>query len=128
MRRSVRHESFFDCLDVIDGAKQVIEQLVREHEVFIVSAAMEIPESLAAKHRWLRRHLPFVPESNVVFCGNKGIIKADYLIDDEARHFVSFPGTGILFSAPHNLSETKHRRVANWREIRKVFMGVTKQS
>lgn len=124
VRRAVRDESFFDCLDVIDGAKQVIEELSRKHEVFIVSAAMEIPESLAAKHRWLRRHFPFVPETNVVFCGNKGIIDADYLIDDEARHFVGFPGTGILFSAPHNLSETEHRRVANWRDVHREFIGL----
>lgn len=122
VRRAVRDESFFDCLDVIDGAKQVIEELSRKHEVFIVSAAMEIPESLAAKHRWLRKHFPFVPETNVVFCGNKGIIDADYLIDDEARHFVGFPGTGILFSAPHNLSETEHRRVANWRDVHREFI------
>jgi 5'(3')-deoxyribonucleotidase/uncharacterized protein with PQ loop repeat len=124
VRSAVRDDSFFDCLDVIDGSKQVIEELVREHEVYIVSAAMEIPESLAAKHRWLRRHFPFVPQSNVVFCGNKGIINADYLIDDEARHFVGFPGTGILFSAPHNLSETEHRRVQNWRDVYREFMGL----
>ena len=124
VRRAVRDDSFFDGLDVIDGAKQVIEELVREHEVFIVSAAMEIPESLAAKYRWLRRHFPFVPQSNVVFCGNKGIINADYLIDDEARHFVGFPGTGILFSAPHNLSETEHRRVQNWRDVHREFTGL----
>jgi len=124
VRRAVRDESFFECLDVIEGAKQVIEDLAREHEVLIVSAAMEIPESLAAKHRWLRRHFPFVPERNVVFCGNKGIIDADYLIDDEARHFVSFRGTGILFSAPHNLSETEHRRVANWRDVHREFLGL----
>lgn len=124
VQRAVRDDSFFDCLDVIDGAKYVIEELVREHEVFIVSAAMEIPESLAAKYRWLRRHFPFVPQSNVVFCGNKGIINADYLIDDEARHFVGFPGTGILFSAPHNLSETEHRRVQNWRDVHREFIGL----
>lgn len=124
VRRAVRDESFFDCLDVIHGAKQVIEELVREHEVFIVSSALEIPESLSAKHRWLRRHFPFVPERNIVFCGNKGIIDADYLIDDEARHFVSFSGIGILFSAPHNLSETEHTRLANWREVHREFIGL----
>lgn len=123
VRRAVREESFFDCLEVVDGARQVIEQLVREHDVFIVSAAMEIPESLAAKHRWLRRHFPFIPDRNIVFCGDKGIIAADYLIDDEARHFESFSGTGILFSAPHNLGETRHRRAASWREIHADFLG-----
>jgi 5'(3')-deoxyribonucleotidase/uncharacterized protein with PQ loop repeat len=123
VRRAVRDESFFDCLGVIEEAKQVVEELVREHEVFIVSAAMEIPESLAAKHRWLRRHFPFIPERNIVFCGNKGIVDADYLIDDESRHFVNFSGKGILFSASHNLLETTHRRAENWHDLRKDFIG-----
>ena len=123
VRHAVRDESFFDCLDVIDGAPQVIQELIRDHEVFIVSSAMEIPESFAAKHRWLRMHFPFIPEQNVVFCGNKGIIDADYLIDDESRHFANFRGTGILFSAPHNLSETARLRIDNWREVRRMFIA-----
>jgi 5'(3')-deoxyribonucleotidase/uncharacterized protein with PQ loop repeat len=124
VRRLVRDESFFDSLGVIEDAQQVIRELVCEHEVFIVSAAMEIPESFAAKHRWLRRHFPFIPGGNVVFCGDKGIIDADYLIDDEVRHFHSFRGTGILFSAPHNLLETACERIASWQHIRSKFVGL----
>jgi 5'(3')-deoxyribonucleotidase/uncharacterized protein with PQ loop repeat len=123
VRRIIRDEGFFDCLGVIEDAQRVVGELTREHEVFIVSAAMEIPESFAAKHRWLRRHFPFIPARNIVFCGEKGIIDADCLIDDEARHFSNFRGTGILFSAPHNLSETAYERVANWQDIRKKFLG-----
>ena len=126
VRRMVRDESFFDGLDVIQQAQQVIRELGREHEVFIVSAAMEIPESFAAKRRWLRRHFPFIPARNVVFCGDKGIIAADYLIDDEARHFGGFRGTGILFSAPHNLRETAYERVTGWQEVRRKFTGLPK--
>ena len=124
VRRMIRDEVFFDCLGVIEEAQPVIRELVREHEVFIVSAAMEIPESFAAKHRWLRRHFPFVSARNIVFCGDKGIIDADYLIDDEARHFSNFRGIGILFSAPHNLNETAYERVANWQDVRKKFLGL----
>jgi 5'(3')-deoxyribonucleotidase/uncharacterized protein with PQ loop repeat len=124
VRRMIRDESFFECLGVIGEAPQVIRELARDHEVFIVSAAMEIPESFAAKHRWLRRHFPFIPTRKVVFCGDKGIIDADYLIDDEARHFHSFRGTGILFSAPHNLLETAYERVASWQDIRRKFVGL----
>lgn len=123
VQRMIHDASFFDCLDVIEDAQQVIRGLADEHDVFIVSAAMEIPESLAAKHRWLRRHFPFIPDGNVVFCGDKRIIDADYLIDDEARHFARFRGTGILFSAPHNLLETRYERVANWRQIQRKFLG-----
>ena len=90
VRRMIRDEVFFDCLGVIEEAQEVVRDLLREHEVFIVSAAMEIPESFAAKHRWLRRHFPFISASNIVFCGDKGIIDVDYLIDDEARHFSNF--------------------------------------
>ncbi|UWZ83123.1 5' nucleotidase, NT5C type [Occallatibacter riparius] len=122
VRRAIHDESFFDALDVIDNAREVIQELIREHDVFIVSAAMEIPESFAAKHRWLRKHFPFIPERNVVFCGDKSLIEADYLIDDEARHFAKFKGVGLLFSAPHNASETRYRRIDHWLEIRREFL------
>src|SRR5215470_1539431 len=123
-RRLIRNESFFDSLDVMEGAQEAIQELTCQHEVFIVSAAMEIPESFAAKHRWLQTHFPFIAASNVVFCGDKGIVDADYLIDDQARHFRSFSGTGILFSAPHNLGETAYQRVSSWNEIRQKFRGL----
>jgi 5'(3')-deoxyribonucleotidase len=57
------------------------------------------------------------------FCGDKGIVDADYMIDDEPRHFRSFRGTGILFSAPHNLEETAYERVSSWHEIRQKLLG-----
>jgi 5'(3')-deoxyribonucleotidase len=122
VRRIPCNEGFFDCLDVITDAREVLHELAREHELFIVSAAMEIPGSFASKYRWLRRHLPFVPASNIVFCWDKGIIDADYLIDDEPRHFRTFRGTGILFSAPHNLDEKTYERVSSWQEIRRKFL------
>jgi 5'(3')-deoxyribonucleotidase len=118
----IRDESFFDCLEVIADAQQVIRELADKHEVFIVSAAMEIPESFATKYRWLRRNFPFISPRNIVFCGDKRIVNADYLIDDEARHVSSFRGNGILFSAPHNLRETAYERVANWQDIRRKLL------
>jgi 5'(3')-deoxyribonucleotidase/uncharacterized protein with PQ loop repeat len=128
VRRMIRDESFFDCLEVIADAQQVIRELADEHEVFIVSAAMEIPESFAAKHRWLRRNFPFISTRNIIFCGDKRIVNADYLIDDEARHFSGFRGTGIIFSAPHNLGETAYERVASWQDIRRKFLELRNNS
>jgi 5'-nucleotidase len=126
VRRLVRDETFFEDLELIDGAREVVRDLAAEHEVFIVSAAMEVPESFAAKHRWLLRHFPFIPGSNLVFCGDKRIIDADYLIDDLARHFQGFRGTGILFSAPHNAGVTGCCRVENWQQIRHMFLNPLK--
>ena len=113
--------TFFDQLAVLPDCQDVIRELSVRHEVFIVTAAMDVPCSFDTKYRWLGRHFPFIPSSNIVFCGDKGVIDADYLIDDRARHFLSFKGRPLLFSAPHNAGETRYPRVSSWAEVREVF-------
>jgi len=113
--------TFFEQLAVLPDCQDVIRELTLRHEVFIVTAAMDVPCSFDAKYHWLRRYFPFIPSSNIVFCGDKGVIDADYLIDDRARHFLSFKGRPLLYSAPHNASETRYPRVSSWAEVREVF-------
>jgi 5'(3')-deoxyribonucleotidase len=113
--------SFFADLAVMPGCQDVLRELARDHDVFVVSAAMDVPCSFDAKFRWLQRHFPFIPASQIVFCGDKGIVDADYLIDDRARHFERFKGQPLLFSAPHNAAESRYPRVDSWPEVREVF-------
>jgi 5'(3')-deoxyribonucleotidase/uncharacterized protein with PQ loop repeat len=113
--------TFFEQLAVLPDCQDVIRELSVRHDVFIVTAAMDVPCSFDAKYHWLGRHFPFVPSSNIVFCGDKGVIDADYLIDDRSRHFLSFKGRPLLFSAPHNAGETRYPRVSSWAEVREVF-------
>lgn len=113
--------SFFEDLALLPECQEVIGELAARHEVFIVSAAMDVPSSFDAKYRWLRTHFPFIPPSHIVFCGDKSIIDADYLIDDRARHFLRFKGRPVLFSAPHNAAEARYPRVSSWAEIRNLF-------
>ena len=49
------------------------------------------------------RHFPFIATSHIVFCGDKSIVAADYLIDDNVRQLSRFRGEGIIFTAPHNM-------------------------
>jgi len=113
--------TFFAQLAVLPDCRDVIRELTARHDVFIVTAAMDVPCSFDAKYRWLQQHFPFIPSSQIVFCGDKGVIDADYLIDDRARHFVSFKGRPLLFSAPHNAHETRYPRVSSWAEVREFF-------
>lgn len=91
---------FFVDIPPVDDAVNVIRELSECYEIFIATAAMEHPTSFAAKYNWLIKHLPFLSPMNFIFCGNKGAVHADYLIDDSPRHFVGFTGQGVLFSAP----------------------------
>ncbi|PLR30555.1 5' nucleotidase, NT5C type [Chimaeribacter arupi] len=112
---------FFADLDVIPHSQEVIKKLTETYEVFITTAAMEFPLSFNAKFQWLAKHFSFISPMNIVFCGNKSILNADYLIDDNARHFEHFRGEGILFSAPHNRQVSGFRRVSSWLEVEHLF-------
>jgi 5'(3')-deoxyribonucleotidase/uncharacterized protein with PQ loop repeat len=116
--------SFFAELEPMPGCVEVVRDLHERHHVFIVTAAMDVPCSFDAKYQWLQHHFPFVPASRIVFCGDKSIVEADYLIDDRARHFSRFKGKPVLFSAPHNVHERAYPRVASWAEVRQLFAAL----
>ncbi|MGF6926883.1 5'(3')-deoxyribonucleotidase [Chitinophaga sp. W2I13] len=82
---------------------------------------MEFPLSLAEKHAWLSEHFPFISWKNIVFCGSKTIVEADYMIDDHDKNLSAFKGTPLLFTAPHNLPLTDYKRVNNWEEVAEYF-------
>src|SRR6266849_7099 len=116
-------EGFFADLELIEGSREALRELSRHHDVYIASAAMEVPYSFDAKYDWLQKNFPFIPASQIVFCGDKNIINADVLVDDRSRHFKEFRGTGILFTAPHNASETAHMRANNWNDVLRILGG-----
>jgi len=114
---------FFAEIPVMPGSQDVVRDLNEHYEVFITTAAMDVPCSFTAKFEWLEKHFPFISPSRIVFCGDKSIIAADYLIDDNLRHLRNFRGKGILYTAPHNVSDTEFPRVSNWEEVREMFLG-----
>ena len=115
-------EDFFAVLKVMPDAQRVLEKLQSRYDIFIATAAMEIPTSFNAKFKWLSRHFPFIPHSRIVFCGDKSILHADFLIDDTPRQLRLFRGEGILYSSPANALITGFRRVKNWVEVERLFL------
>jgi 5'(3')-deoxyribonucleotidase len=124
----LRSDDFFDVLHVMQDSQRVLKELQKVYDVFIATAAMEVPTSFNAKYRWLERHFPFIPKSHIVYCGDKGILLADYLIDDNPRQLLRFQGEGILYDAPHNARVTGFRRVKNWLEVEELFLGAGKMA
>ena len=117
--------NFFGELPLMEGVQRVIERLYADHEIFVASAAMEVPRSFNAKYRWLLQHFPFLPPSQFVFCGTKSILAADFLIDDNPRQLRAFRGQGVLFTTPHNLrvsaAEFGWVRVDDWAAVERFF-------
>ncbi|HUB50992.1 MAG TPA: hypothetical protein VL986_02415 [Terracidiphilus sp.] len=124
LRAFLDAEDFFEVLDVIPGAQEVLKELSTRFEIFIATQAMAVPNSLGPKYRWLQRHFPFIPPTHYVFCGHKSILRADYLIDDQPRNLQRFEGQGLLYTAPHNLDVTGFVRVNNWRDVAEYFSHI----
>ncbi|NJO01652.1 MAG: 5'(3')-deoxyribonucleotidase, partial [Bacteroidia bacterium] len=62
---------FFKNLALMPGAKEVIDRLFEKYEIFIVTAAMEFPNSLPEKLEWLNEHFPFLHWKQFVFLWKK---------------------------------------------------------
>lgn len=116
-------KGFFADLPVMPGSQEVLRELQEEYEIYITTAAMEFRTSLEDKYDWMQRHFPFIHWKHIVFCGDKSVIYADYMIDDHPHNLRSFSGKGLLYTASHNIGETAFTRVDDWEEIRTFFRG-----
>ncbi len=113
---------FFRQLEVFPDAQEVIKELNNHFDIVIATAAMEVPYSFTAKYEWLLEHFPFLDSQKFIFCGNKNVVLADYLIDDNPEQLTNFTGTSIMFSSPTNTLNTEFQRVNNWQEVAKLFL------
>ncbi|HYC86092.1 MAG TPA: 5'-3'-deoxyribonucleotidase [Chryseosolibacter sp.] len=122
LRQFPFRENFFRTMMLNEGSREVLQELNKKYELFIVSAAMEFPQSLSEKLAWLNEHLPFLTWKQIVFCGSKAIVHGDFMIDDLPHNLARFNGEKFIFSAPHNLHVNQYNRLANWREVGERFL------
>lgn len=122
IREFLHRPGFFRTAAVIADSQEVIRELNETYEVYIVSAAMEFPQSLIEKYEWLQEHFPFIQWQQMILCGSKKPISADYMIDDHLKNLNYFNGERILFTATHNVNITGYTRVNNWQEVRDLLL------
>lgn len=112
---------FFLNLKVMPNAQEVIKELSEKHNVYVVSAATEFPNSLREKYDWMQKHFPFISWRNFMLCGDKSIVKGDVMIDDHEKNLKSFSGKTLLFDAMHNKQIEGYHRVFNWQDVHDYF-------
>ncbi|NSW95024.1 MAG: 5'(3')-deoxyribonucleotidase, partial [Bacteroidales bacterium] len=104
---------------VMPGSQESLRRINEKYDVIVVSLATEFPTSLIDKQLWLNDHFPFISWKQIVFCGNKSIIRADIMIDDHPKNLDFFEGDTYMFTQPHNslIKTSRHKRVNSWSEI-----------
>ncbi len=61
-----------------EGSQEVLKEINKKYDLFVVSAAMEFPQSLSEKLSWLKNHFPFLTWKQIVFCGSKTVVHGHY--------------------------------------------------
>lgn len=122
VRARLYEPGFFRNLPVMDDSVEVLQEMNKRYEIFIVSAATEFPNSLKDKLDWLLEHFPFFNWKQLVLCGEKRMVFGDHMIDDHARHLQHFNGKKHLYAAPHNKDVTGYDRINNWKEAATIFL------
>ena len=115
-------KGFFKDLPLIENSREVVEELNNSFDVYVASAAMEFPNSLLDKNDWLDQHFPFIHWKRRIFCGDKSVLKGDVLIDDHDFNLSVFDGRPIMFTASHNVNETKYERLNSWLDAEKFLI------
>lgn len=115
-------EQFFRTMTPNAGSPEVLLELNKKYDLFIVSAAMEFPQSLGEKLAWLNAHFPFLNWKQIVFCGSKTVVHGHYMIDDLSYNLEGFNGEKFIFTAPHNLHVNQYQRLNNWKEVGDWFL------
>jgi len=115
-------KNFFRTMAVNQNSQEVVKKLNAKYDLFIVSSAMEFPNSLTEKLEWLNEHFSFLRWKQFVFCGSKAVVYGDYMIDDLPHNLEKFNGEKLLFTAPHNMQHNHLKRVNNWREVERLLL------
>lgn len=115
-------KDFFRTMALKESSQEVVKKLNQHYELFIVSSAMEFPNSLSEKLEWLAEHFPFLHWKQFVFCGSKAIVYGDYMIDDLPHNLEKFNGEKLMFTAPHNMQYNHFKRVNNWKEVEALLL------
>lgn len=110
-------KDFFRTMRPNADSQHVVKHLNKKYELFVVSSAMEFPQSLSEKLAWLQEHFDFLNWRQFVFCGSKAVVHGDFMIDDLPHNLERFNGEKFLFTAPHNLQFNHYQRLNNWKEV-----------
>ena len=104
-------EGFFENLQPLPGARVAIASLQRcgLYDVYICTKPLSSSLiSYSEKARSIAKHFPTLI-NKIIMTQNKGMIKADILIDDDKSNIKAFEGEGFHFK--HTESETEWEKI-----------------
>jgi 5'(3')-deoxyribonucleotidase len=115
-------DDFFGDLGVVEGSQRVISDLTERYEVFVTTAAMDLPDLL-------RRQVPVAEGALPVRAGEQhSLLRRQGHHRGRLPHGRQRPPLRALprrrhpLHRPHNVEENRYRRVNDWQDVREKFL------
>lgn len=105
---------FFRDLEPLPHAVSGVHTLVGYgHDVVIVTSAKNGHKE---KIEWVREHLPFLPQENIIFAHRKALVRGDILFDDAPHNLEAFKEYGLPVAMAYRYNEgVDCPRVPDWK-------------
>lgn len=107
---------FYRVLNPIEGAREALNRMAKEHEVFIATAPWDSnPTCADDKRAWVAQHIGPEWLERVVISKDKSILSADILIDDrpDVHNAHRANWTQVFYTQPYN-RHMKGPRIDTW--------------
>jgi len=118
-------ENYWATIPPMEDAVEVIERLSKKHEIFIASDAITVNNDvcMTGKKKWLKRFLPFIKSSQLIFIQNKSMLVGNLLIEDVVEQIINFKGRTMLFDYFYNRTCLPSWRVNTWKEAEEIILN-----
>ena len=127
--------NIYQNVQVVPKALEVIEELAKYYEVYIVTAFVDkrrVKESsIMAKYKyeWIIQDMPYIDPKKIILTGSKDVIMCDIKIDDKVANLKGYGEVKLLMDQLHNrkysLEELERfhiRRVYDWEQVRSILV------
>ena len=127
--------NIYQNVHVVPKALEVIEELAKYYEVYIVTAFVDkrkVKESsIMAKYKyeWIIQNMPYIDPKKIILTGSKDVIMCDIKIDDKVANLKGYGEVKLLMDQLHNrkysLEELERfhiRRVYDWEQVRSILV------
>lgn len=117
--------NFFRYLKVKPYAQEVTKWLSQYFNLFVVTAYL--PITCLDKAEWIGEYFPHIPQKNIIFCNNKGLVHTKFLVDDGGHNIIDYhnsnkSGLSIVFDAPWNrYLGNQFIRAYDWIDVKEII-------
>jgi 5'(3')-deoxyribonucleotidase len=116
-----KEKKLWNSLSSLPGSSNGLKTLIKQgHQVYFATATD--PTNFAWKTDWMKKNFPFINADNIIRIIDKGLLKADIIIDDCLDNLINNTAHKICLDYPWNRDEKKDfihdiYRTYNWKEI-----------